>query len=224
MQVNIERAGLDTAVRGVWGCVVAPLFEDVGKAYVSLDGEDIVDYSALLKIAEKEADYTPFHMLLEFASYGQDNLDEFTITHNDVIRLFSTKYHFDFVSNNLINPMVVSDTASFLVNHMMLPMQLSQQDGVLQGEYTLDGHTMRVFPLITPPGLEIESDAIYGVHMCSVLTPLTEAQVTMIETQLALSNEFATLAKHVAEVDFTQYQHFGNFNQKISDRHQKIFG
>lgn len=224
MQVNIERKGLDTAVRGVWGCVVAPLFANVGKAYLELGSDDIVDFSALLSIAEEETEYTPFHMLLEFASYGQNDLSEFTITHNDVIRLFCTKYHFDFVSKNLIDPMIVSDTASFLVNHMMMPMTVSEKDGVLQGEYTVDGHTIRVFPLITPPCMEIDSNTVYGVHMGSVLTELTEAQIKMIGAQLALSDEFTFLTKHVTEVDFTNYQHFGNFNQKIAERHQKIFG
>lgn len=224
MQANIERIGLDTLVRGVLGCVVAPLFEDVVQAYQALGDEKTVDFNALLEIAEGTAEYMPFHMLLEFTSWRQDDLSEFTITQNDVIRLFATKYHFDYLSNNLLNPMLVSDSASFLVNHMLLPMCVSEQNGTFQGEYVLDGHTMSVFPLFVPRGLEIASDTIYGVHMGSVLTPLSDAQVNMIQAQLALSEEFLFLAKHVDETDFTDFQYFGDFNQLIADRYQKAFG
>lgn len=223
MQVSIERAGLDTAIRGVLGCVVAPLFEEVMHAYRELDDAALVDYSTLLEIAEKTSQQTPFHMLLEFASYGQDDPHRFTITHNAVMRLFCTKYHFDFIAKNLLNPMLVRDTASFLVNHMLLPMQLSEYGGQLRGEYRIGGHTMHVFPLIVAPDLELASDAVYGVHMGSIITALTDAQIRMIEAQLALSAEFGFLAKHVSEVDFTDYQHFGNFHQRIAERHHKVF-
>lgn len=223
MPVQIERQGLDTAVRGVLGCVVAPLFAEVMQAYRALDAAPLVDYSALLKLAERTGDKTPFHMLLEFASYGQDDPSAFTITHNAVIRLFCTKYHFDFVAKNLLDPMRVQDTSSFLVNHMLLPMRLSKQDGQLQGEYRLDGHTMRVAPLIAPPDLELVGDTIYGVHMGSILTALTEAQIRMIDAQLALSTEFGFIARHVTAVDFSNYQYFGDFHQRIAERHAQVF-
>ncbi|NTW02461.1 MAG: hypothetical protein HGA19_14470 [Oscillochloris sp.] len=50
--------------------MVAPLFEKVMQAYRALDDAPLVDYSALLQIAEQENSKSPFHMLLEFASYG----------------------------------------------------------------------------------------------------------------------------------------------------------
>ncbi len=224
MHVSIERQGLDTLVRAVLGGVTAPLFADVMRAYRELDDESIVDYSALLRVAAQESSKTPFHMVFEFASYGQDDPSRFTITHNAVLRFFSAKYHFDFVAQNLLNPLQVQNTGSFLVNHMLLPMHLHKHDGRLHGEYRRDSHTMRVSPLFAPPGLELASDTVYAVHMGSVLTALTAAQVQMIEAQLVLSAEFDFLATQVSEVDFENYQYFDNFHQRIADRHRQVFG
>ena len=97
MQVKIEKKGLKTLLYTLLSCR-CPVTEDTEKMlfreYFRVQDSEMIDFTSILRIADKNPQKTPIHLLFEFCSYSKDDLSSFAITHNDVIRYLCTNYHF----------------------------------------------------------------------------------------------------------------------------------
>lgn len=225
MQITIEQKALQTMLNCILSCR-CPVTEETERGlfdeYFRAQGQDLADFGPVIEAADRNPVKTPVHAVFEFCSYAHDDPNNFTITHNDIIRLFSSKFH---INPNLasVDPMIVTDTSSFIVFHMMLPCSVSSSGEQVEAEYCLGDHSIRFLNVVFPPELELEAGAHYGLHHGTVVTQLTGEQVRIVENHLGLIPEFSLLVKDVTEVDFTRFQRYGNYRANVIARYERHF-
>jgi hypothetical protein len=76
--------------------------------------------------------------------------------------------------------------------------------------------------VFVPPEFDAVEEELYGVHFGMVLLPLTKNQAEIIERQIGLIYEFPDLLLEVREVDFSNYQSFGNYQKLTEKRFARI--
>jgi hypothetical protein len=225
MKVTIENKGLKTLLYTLLSCrcPVTPETEALlFKEFFRVQKEDQIDYDAMLKIADGNPQKTPLHLLRDFCSYSKDDPSSFLITHNDVIRYVCTKFHFRYVVAAL-DPLVVTDTSSFILSHLLLPAVVERDGNRIEAQYRSGGRSIRFKNMVFMPGLEWIKDGSYGIHLGSVVTELNRQQVRMIEDHLGLIEQSAQLIADVGEVDFKNFQHYGDYSAQVMRRVERNF-
>lgn len=225
MQITIEKKALQTLLNTILSCK-CPVTEETERAlfkeYFNAPDSDPVDFSPVLKAADTNPQKTPVHIMLEFCTYAHDDPFNFTITHNDVIRLFSGRYHLTPLLSN-IDPLIVTDTAGFVLSHMLLPCHAIETEGQIQAEYNAGERTVRFLNCVLPPELVLEPDIYFGVHLGTVVTRLNREQVEIVENHLGLMPEFALATGDVTEVDMSSFQRYGNYRAEVINRFKRHF-
>ena len=225
MNITIEQKGLETILNTLLSCK-CPVEEQVElavfKAYHQVKNRELIDYGIFLEIADRNPQRTPLHLLADFCSHSKDNLKAFTITHNDTIRYSCTGYHFNNFKDS-INPLVVRDNASFLVGHMIVPARLKGDDGMINGYTRKDNHTIVFNNLLVPPEMSFNENTVYGIHLATAVTELTEAQEEMVVQHLDNITGFDDLLKSVDEVNYCDFQYFGNYREQVQIRIDRNF-
>jgi hypothetical protein len=225
MHITIENTGLQTLLNMVLSCK-CPVTEETEKAlfkvYHQVNDLELIDFSELLRVAEINPQPTPLHLVADFCSYSKDSLNEFTITHNDTIRYGCTGQHFkNFLRS--VNPMVVTNTASFMLGHMLVPAILRKENETLVAEYTEGAHTARFLNMLLPPEIPWQEDGVYGVHLGTALTLLDREQEQMVRQHLANIEGFATIANDVDVIDYQNFQRYGNYQEQVRVRIARNF-
>ena len=180
-------------------------------------------FAPIWDIVNQNPSRTPIHNLLEMASYGHDDPDDFTITVGDAIRVLGSKFHF----NNLVrglDPLVVKDVPSFLVSHMLVPARLSQETDSVRAVFSFDGKEILFDPVFFPPDIVWYDNSLYGVHMGTVICPLTKNRAAGLGRHLAMIPEFPMLCSRVSRVDFKDFQYYGNYHNQVRERFRIHFG
>jgi hypothetical protein len=225
MHITIERKGLQTLLHMLLSCK-CPVSEETERAlfqeYHKVKHQESIDFSALLKVADMNPQRTPLHLVADFCSWSRDSLNEFTITHNDIIRYSCTGQHFAHFLK-AVNPMLVKDTASFMLGHMLVPAILRKENDALVAEYTEGEHTVRFFNMLLPPEIPWQDDAVYGVHLGTVLTMLDVEQERMVREHLANIEGFAMLANDVSAIDYGDFQRYGDYRAQVQKRIARNF-
>ncbi len=225
MHITIEKKGLQTLLNMLLSCK-CPVTEETERAlfeiYHQVKDQELIDFSALLKAAEINPQRTPLHLVADFCSWSRDRLSEFTITHNDIIRYSCTGQHFDHFLT-AVNPLIIKDTASFMVGHMLVPATLKKENDALVAEYTEGEHTARFLNMLLPPEIPWQYDAVYGVHLGTVLTMLDSEQERMVREHLANIQGFAAIAKDVECIDYQKFQRYGNYQEQVQIRIARNF-
>ncbi len=225
MKIQIEKRGLETILNTLLSCK-CPVEEQVElaifKAYHQVKNQELIDYGIFLEIADRNPQRTPLHLLADFCSHSKDDLGAFIITHNDTIRYSCTGYHFNNFKDN-INPFVVKDNASFLVGHMIIPARLKTEDGIINGYYSGDDNAIVFYNMLVPPDLEYNEVAVYGIHLATAVTILTTEQERMVSQHLANIPGFNQLLANVTEVNYCDFQFFGNYREQVQVRIDKNF-
>jgi hypothetical protein len=184
--------------------------------------DPLVNFDTLLEIADRNPQRTPIHNLFHFCSYSKDDPSSFKIVLNDSIRYFCSKYHFDMVqmSQELTE---VSDKTSYHVSHMLLPIRLSRDTNGPAGVYFDGEHSIRFSDIFIPPELEREETSYYGIHMGTVLCPLAQSQVRMVEAHLKLIKEFAPMVSKVPAVSFRSFGSFVDYRAQVANRFKRHY-
>jgi hypothetical protein len=145
-----------------------PVSEETERAlfqeYHKVKHQELIDFSALLKVADRNPQRTPLHLVADFCSYSKDSLGEFTITHNDILRYSCTGQHFqNFL--RAINPMIVKETSSFMLGHMLVPATLHKENEAISATYQTGERAIRFLNVLLPPEIPWQEDGVYGVHL-----------------------------------------------------------
>ncbi len=235
MSIQIDRAALKTILYGTLSCrcsiateteralCAAMTRSEGGKprppAGPEEDADEKLELQPYLDIADRDPARTPLHLFVDFCSYAHEDPDTFVITHDDSLRYFSCRYHFDRMLPG-VDPMRIPDPAVHLVGHMLLPVTIVDgENGVCRFRHG-DRHDITLRNVFIPPEAAFSAAHSYGFHFGMLLTPLTTRQVTMVERHLGRIPEFSTLAERVREIDYADYQSFGNHHDRIASRYR----
>ena len=225
MHITIESKGLQTLLNMVLSCK-CPVTEETEKAlfhvYHQVKEQELIDFSELLRVAEINPQRTPLHLVADFCSWSRDRLSEFTITHNDIIRYSCTGQHFEHFLN-AVNPLIVKDTASFMLGHMLVPAALQKDGGTLSAAYRTGERTVRFLNVLLPPEIPWQEDGVYGVHLGTVLTLLDRDQEGMVREHLANIEGFARLSDDVSVIDYADFQRYGDYRAQVQLRITRNF-
>jgi hypothetical protein len=225
MHITIENTGLQTLLNMLLSCK-CPVSEETERVlfqeYHKVKHQELIDFSALLKVADMNPQRTPLHLVADFCSWSKDSLREFTITHNDILRYSCTGQHF-YHFLNAVNPLIVKDTASFMLGHMLVPAALHKDGETLSATYQTGERTIRFFNVLLPPEIPWQGDGVYGVHLGTALTLLDREQEKMVREHLANIEGFAMLADDVSVIDYGDFQRYGDYRAQVQRRITRNF-
>jgi hypothetical protein len=189
--------------------------------------DEITPLEPFMKIADENPQRTPLYVFVDFCSFSKEDPEDFTITRDDALRYFSSAFHFDHIIASL-NPLAIFDPPAHMVAHMLLPVKAA---GPVSGTgapgggdflFYLKGHTVRFRHVVVPPSIEImDSDTLYAFHFGSILTIIDQRQKKMIEAHLLRIEGFRTYLDRVKEIDYLDYQSFGNYHDHIIERYER---
>lgn len=225
MDIMIEKKGLQTLLNMLLSCK-CPVTGETEKAlfeqYHRVKTQDLIDFSEMLRVTDINPQPTPLHLVAEFCSYSQDNPQKFTITHNDIIRYSCTGQHF-YHFLTAVDPLVVKDTANFMLAHMLVPATLRGNGEDIEAVYNVRDHQVRFLNILLPPDIPRQDDAVYGVHLGTALTLLDDDQMLMVNRHLDNIRGFSLIAKEVQAIDYRDFQRYGNYQEQVRQRILKNF-
>lgn len=187
---------------------------------------DTLDYNELLKIAEQEDKETVFHRLKEFCLYSVDDLSKkYIISENDVLRHFSTGFHWRTIKDNLSSGyQKLTDIPSWFLSHMLMPIKLIGEGEIIFGKYERNNKEIYHRSIFIPKDLSLDfNDSYYCIHFGCVISEITQQQYDMIFRQLGEIEHFEDLMGRVREIDFKDFQSYGNYSEMCKKRYLKYF-
>lgn len=225
MPIRMETDAFAAMLYGTLSCR-CPVTEATEKAlfteFFTWPANGKMDFTPVQEIIDQNPQRTPIHNLLEIASYGQEDPDDFTIRIGDALRALGSKFHF----NNLVNgmdPKTVRDSPSFIVSHMLVPAHLSRKGDLIRAEFVFQAHQVTFEHIFFPPAISWDTKRFYAVHMGTVIRPLTNVQADNLLKHLNLIPDFTFFCKRVSSVDFTNFQYYGNYFEQVRRRFQRHF-
>jgi hypothetical protein len=227
MSYQIDLSALRTILFATLSCR-CPVTEQTERAlfqeYFRLKkrGDSIVSFDSILEIADRNPQRTPIHNLFHFCSYSKDEPSNFTIVPNDAIRYLCSKYHFDMVQGSL-EMAEIPDKVSYHVSHMLLPIRFGRLENDTAAVYSNGEHSIRFLDTFFPPELTPEETSYYALHMGTVLCPLAQSQVRMIEAHLKLIREFSPMVPKVPAVSFRSYGPSGDHRTQVANRFSRHY-
>jgi len=224
MSITIESIALQTVLMGILSCQ-CPIEEEIEVALMAefrghgkTEDRSVIDLTPYQRIADRNPVKTPIHNFTAFCSWGQDDPRHFKICHEDVIRFFSSGYHFEHALA-AVDPLAIIDPTAHLVAHMLLPMELSEKGSGGQaafGDKILNWHN-----LFCPMEITFKPGDLAGVHLGMVITALNRTQVGIVRAHLNEIEAMPGLIERVQDIDFSGYQTFGDYRSYIRSRYER---
>ena len=221
MSILIEKEALATLLFGILSCqcpVTSETDQALFREFRAAPADKFLPLAPFMEIADRNPEKTPLHLFVDFCSYHQPDPDNFAITHDDAIRYFSSRFHFDRILAS-VNPLTVSHPPGHLVGHMLLPVRL--EDGLDRVPARIGDHTVHVKNLFHPAEIRNGQGQWFGLHMGIVVTALSEEQALMARAHLGRIGELTELAARVDEIDYADYQTFGDHQAHVIDRYER---
>lgn len=228
MHISIEVRALKVFINILSGCRCS-LSEELEKAMVeeyfaSREG-NYTSFDRLMKLADKMGDDTPLHRLKEFIAYNINDLgQELFITLEDVLRHFSTKFHWRVAETGLFhNYTMIKDIPSWFVGHMLLPAVLKEEDGKFMAEYVYENRIINLENVFVPSSSEVKVNDYCAVHMASVVAPLDRYDYEMIGRHLEEIRLFRLFREDLERIDYSDFQRFGDYQAIAREGHARFF-
>ena len=225
MSLTIEKEALKTVLYSTLSCR-CPITEETEsrlfQAFQELDDRPVVDLALFMAIADQDPVPTPLHIFKEFCSYSKEDPNDFAITHDDAIRYFSSKFHFDRVVQGL-DPLIVNDTAGFLVGHMLTPVRYGNVEETGRAVFSMGECIVTFSNLFVPPAWDGTSEDWVGVHLGAIVTGLSEDQAQMALRHLAVNQAFPKLLHGLTEVDYHDFQEYGDYRSIVENRFKRYY-
>ncbi|MBF0120668.1 MAG: hypothetical protein HQK79_17710 [Desulfobacterales bacterium] len=228
MKIQIDLSGLQTILFAMLSCKCPVKHETENKLfneYFSLKDQkkQLVDFTSILEIAFSNPERTPLHNLYEFCSYSKDDPLNFEISHNDVIRSLCSTFHFN-LQSRIIDYRIVLHTASFLISHILIPVNLIKDREDIVAIFTTDNHDIVFKNIFIPNDLNLQENTInYGIHMGTVVSSLTEIQVQITNKHLRLIDQFHSLVKQIQIIDYSNFQYYGDYVSNVKERFKRCY-
>jgi hypothetical protein len=77
--------------------------------------------------------------------------------------------------------------------------------------------------MLVPPEMTYCERAVYGIHLATAVTLLTTRQEEMVFQHLANISGFDHLLDNVSEVNYCDFQFFGNYREQVQIRINRNF-
>ena len=180
------------------------------------------EFAPVQAIIDDNPARTPFHNLLEIASYGQEDPADFIIRVGDALRALGSKFHF----NNLVSgldPLVVKEVPAFIVSHMLVPVRLYRKGDRIEAVFTFEERDIFFAPVFLPPDMTLSDDMDYALHMGTVICALDTKRARHLAGHLALIPDFDFFCRQVERVDFTDFQYYGDYLELVRKRFARHF-
>ena len=228
MEFKIKRSALKCLLNCLLSCrcpISDNIEEELIDFYKSSEGEYEVNYESVVAIAEKEGRETVFHRLREFCTYSIDNFSNLpVISVNDVLRHFCTIFHWHLVENALPKSYKqLIDIQTWFVSHMLLPVELTMNDGKVQGTFTDFDGCLILRNIFLPPDIPLSEGSVYCVHFASVIAEVSRHQFDLLNSHLDDIEEFKIFRKQISEIDYLHFQQFGDYQSICRERYTKYF-
>ena len=184
-----------------------------------------ISYDTIINLADQEEDETVFHRLKEFVICSVNDLSKgYEITVEDVLRHFSSIYHWKVVINGLQNSYKkVIHIPSWFISHMLLPIDIQTNKGQYQISCTLNNLTINLNNLFIPSDLSISSNKYYCAHFASVISDISRAQYKLLQQQANEIPQFELFYKGIEIIDYLNFQRYGNYSLFCNNRYKKYF-
>jgi len=193
--------------------------------YKSNSRKGNVNYDAIIRIADEEEDETVFHRLKEFCVCSIDDLREgYEIRVEDVLRHFSSSYHWKVIETSLHSSYKkVIHVPSWFVGHLLLPIKIQSNKNEPEISFLLKTHSVRLNSLFIPSNLSINPNKYYCVHFASVISDISFAQFEMLRQQLNEIPQFSLFCKDIKEINYLNFQRYGNYYAFCQQRYSAYF-
>jgi hypothetical protein len=198
--------------------------EKIVHYYSSHKSEQCFDFQRIVEIASESDDDTVFHRLRDFCLYSKDDLDEILITKEDVYRHFCSTFHWKVIEDALVSSYKdIRSIPAWFVGHMLLPVRLREKNKMIYAEYAAAGLEIRLLNIFTPNDIKFESNGLYSMHFASVISTITPAQFRTINQQLESIKRFVGFRRDIREIDYSDFQRFGDYRKLCETRYSKYF-
>lgn len=199
---------------------------DLVNYYINNSSTNNLDYSEIMEITKAEGKETVFDRLKEFILYSVDDFSRtYVISVEDVIRHFCSGFHWrrtaQLLSASYIN---LTDLPSWFVGHMLTPVRIVQESGSPLARYSYSGGSMLFKNIFIPSDVIVNSKKDYCIHFAFVISDITENQASIISHELDLIDNFKTYREYLSEIDYSEFQRYGNYFEICKGRYKKHFG
>ncbi len=227
MNLKIERHAARVLLNVLFSCR-CPIKENVEQKIVdyciSNKKEQTFDFQRMITIAEESDSDTVFHRLRDFCLYSRNDLNEVIITSEDVYRHFCSTFHWKVIEDGLISSYKnIKCIPTWFVGHMLLPVNLEKQSRAVRAEYYFSDRKIIFENIFVPSDIAIREEGIYTIHFASIISEISPAISKMIGQQLESTSRFVDFRKDVKEIDYADFQRFGNYKEFCRERYTKYF-
>jgi len=227
MILEIETEAAKSLLKVLLSCR-CPIKEEVEEKivhyYLSQKNQPSFDFRKIIEIADESDSDTVFHRLRDFCLYSKNNLDEIVITKEDVYRHFCSAFHWKVVEDALVSSYKdIKDIPSWFVGHMLLPVKLKERNKSICAEYSTSDLKVQLLNIFTPSDIKFKSNGLYSMHFASVISEINPAQFGMINQQLESIERFIEFRNDVKEIDYSDFQKFGDYRKFCETRYHKYF-
>lgn len=223
MNIMIEKKALETMLFGILSCQ-CPVTEETERELIlelrNSSSEELLPLKPFMEIADRNPEKTPLHVFMEFCFFGKSDPRNFTMTHDDAVRYFSSRYHFDRILA-CVNPLTINDPSGHMVGHMLTPVKINNGD--TSADFFFNGKTIRIKGLFCPSEIISGTDSWLGLHLGMAITTLSDEQADMAMAHLGTIKEFADMAGRTDAIDYADYQSFGDYRSHIKARYDRNF-
>jgi len=228
MKISINTRAYKTLINVLLSCrcpISKETEKDLIDYYKSKVSSNILNYSDVIKIANGEKKETVFHRLKEFCIYSIDDLGrEYIISEEDVIRHFSSAFHWHLLERGLIDSYKnVINIPSWFIGHMLMPVKLQKKSIPVKAQYQYGKRFIIFSNVFLSKDIIFNLDSYYCIHYASIISEISSKQFIMISKQLEEIDLFKTFRKDIREIDYLKFQRFGDYYKICQDRYGTYF-
>jgi hypothetical protein len=227
MIVKIETEAAASLLNVLLSCrcpIKEEVEEEIMHYYISQKNQPSFDFQKVIEMADKSSDNTVFHRLRDFCLYSKSNLDEIMITNEDVYRHFCSTFHWKVVEDALVASYKdITNIPAWFVSHMLLPVKLKKEGKSTYAEYSATNVRTRLLNVFISPNIRIKNEGLYSMHFASVISEINPSQFRMINQQLESIKRFTEFRNDVTEIDYSNFQKFGDYKKLCETRYSKYF-
>ena len=117
----------------------------------------------------------------------------------------------------------LTNIPAWFVGHMLLPVSLKKEQKSYSALYHYGYKKLIIKNVFLPKEIQFNSDDLYCVHFASVISKITKQNNDMIKSQLEEINNFKNFRDSIKEINYLEFQRYGNYFEICRSRYLKHF-
>ncbi len=224
--MRIRGEALELAFRVVLSCPCPVTPEQEAEVFGCLCGmelDEVADFDPV--VAGFDSTDTPFHGLAAFTSWTAED-DDPIIERHHVLRCNSSSYHWELAAATLSGKArIVSSISSYMLSHTIVPVSLVAGEGAAPAaHYRYDGGAAVFDNVFLPPEHDPSSSALWAFHLGTVLSPLSDAEATLVSRLNEANDQLVLHRSRVARIDYADFELQGDYAGFCRRRHDRFWG